>query len=349
MQLHAGLAYSKAVAFQATEQPSPVDSAPIFVLNCSMSNKYKKTDRQNVELYLSKYAQIVESYTACQLISYRASPHNIIPRLLKQSPKFYDHGTHFVVQSENNAPIVIPYVVSNPKKMTMVFRDCIEQYGGVFDVSRPYANALEKMGYRKMARPWGDMDFIFSTNHLVELKGGRYKKLRYDIRRYFKKGTPYIVRMVERSEMSDIMGDVKGLIDLWSDNKANQGTKVGNQGYCEIFLEMADMFPESMQFRCLAVYKRSLDSKTMVGLHVATKFSNKFWIRGFSYSDWGSPSATGLALNTLAKEFSALGVPYSCDGDGGSKTCGVYHNKQKFISKEVMKMQNFSHILKKKV
>ena len=284
--------------------------------------------------YFSKFSSILKSYQACKVLSYKAAATALVPRFIKHPPKLIDKGSYLLIQSGESAPIVIPVTLSSPKELIKVLIITCEEYGGVFDIPKPYADALATKGYTLYKRPWGNIDFVFETQHLIKLSGGRYKQMRKAFRKF--KSDAFTQRLL----LSEEYVIVDELCELWAKSKKDQGGRVGNIGYAAEYTKHLDLYPEEMRALVLGTFY----GDSLIGVSIGCMLTSDFWVTGYGYGDKTYRSIITYGLHSLSKHYED--VPFECDGDAGTPSSGIYHHKQKLLSPLVLNKQNYSYVVK---
>lgn len=287
------------------------------------------------EMLLEKYDDILSSNSSCNTHSYKCSPHYVIPRCVLHNPELIDCGEYLVIGNKGSAKGLIPVSLKSPQEYLASCIDVIHVYGGVYDIDRPFAKVLESMGYKTMFRPWGALDFVYSTSNILSLPGKRYES----IRRNFKKLEKMGVVVSELS--SDQYDEINDLEARWAQDKIDKGMRVGNIGYAAEFLKRFDSYPESMRARAVGTY---LDGE-LIGASLGARLSNNVWVCGYEYGDKSFPSIITWGLRELSKHYED--VEFVNDGDAGAANSNIYKMKRRLTDPNSLPKQCERYIVTK--
>ncbi len=287
--------------------------------------------------YFDNYSKIKKAYVACNTFSYKASPHLLIPRFVKHPPKLIDKKSHLLIQAEDRAPLIIPVTLDSPSKFYGACINTIEEYGGVFDISKPYADALTKKGFIARKRPWGHMDFVFETSHLATMLGGKLKKTRNELSKLTRAG------VTVRPLTLDDMPKIEALEKLWAEQKVSSNNhKIGNQGYLSEFLRYQEHYPDSFSFNCIGVFFEG----AIISMAAGCALSDKVWCCGYRYGNRDYASVLTYAFKEISQAYKDYS--FECDGDAGAATTGIFHYKQKFLTEPMFDQQQYKYVVSKK-
>jgi hypothetical protein len=225
--------------------------------------------------------------------------------------------------------------VQNTKDLVRVYLEVIHEQGGVFDISHPYAKALEKMGYHAFYRPWGRLDFVIKTQTLLELRGKKHEATRRNFRKLdaadvtVRELTPDDAELVNRLEMD------------WAEKKHQDNARVGNVGYASLFLQHFDVLPDSVRAKAVGSFVQD----RLIGVSMGNMLSAQKWTCGYGYGDKHYPSIITWGWHQLAQHYAD--IPIEVDGDGGAESSGIYKHKLRHVDDDMLDKQKTSYVVKK--
>lgn len=265
-----------------------------------------------------RYPEILDAYTKCRIRIYDASPCYLIPRSLKSASLVCeDHGGFITAGASGSAPIVIPVTLSSPKEYMGACIDVIHKYGGVYSVPTAFAVPLQKMGYKLIKRPWGNIDFVFDTKVLAELPGKRHERKRTTLNKLMKSG--YSVRPLLASDAPV----VEALETLWETAHAG---RTGRFGYATILTSLLDETPAPMRLRGLLC---TAPDGSPVGMALGSMMTSDTWSCSFRYADNNHQGVSLLLFREMAKLFAD--VPFEADGSGGAAGSTLFEFKRRLV------------------
>jgi hypothetical protein len=286
-----------------------------------------------LSVYLDQYSKIMASFDACRTFSYVLSPHLLVPRFALHSPVLTDHGRYLTVGNAGSAPGLIPVSLASPAEYLDACIEVIHRYGGVYDVSRPYAKALARQGYGAAFRPWGALDFVFSTEHIIALPGGRHKGTRNDCSSLERRG------ITRRWLGPDDGPAVDALEATWAQTIADKGQGNGTRGYARTYLQAFPDLPDTLEAKALGLF----DQDQLVGVTIANRLTASYWCCGYGYGDMGYRSIVTHGFRHMAQAYRHLA--YEADGHGGAVGSGLYVHKSRMITEDVRHLQSEKYVV----
>lgn len=276
----------------------------------------------------ARYPDILQAYTDCKTIVYDAAPSYLIPRSQKADNfRWDDHGSYLTCGAEGSAPIVIPVTLKSPKEYMTAVIETIHKYGGAYSLPVPYAKALEKMGYKLIKRPWGNIDFIFETNVLANLPGRRHERKRTTLNKLVKQG--YTTRPLTSADAPE----VARVETLW--DEAHRG-KTGRHGYASILTAGLDDYPEALRMRGLACHA---PDGHIVGVALGGQVTSECWSCSFRYADNTHQGVSLFLFREMARLFADL--PYEADGSGGAVGSSLFEFKRRLVEDEKLLIEMY--------
>lgn len=286
------------------------------------------------DLYHS-YPDILRCHSALKLTNYQASLCYLVPRIKRGKATIgkNEKDGYFIIGTETTAPMVIPYNIDSTKEYLMVLLDVIHKANGVSNIPKPYALALEKLGYKTIMRPWGNRDFVFNTEYLATLPGGRHSRKRTYISRLYRSGVELVDLTPEHHDKYD------ALERYWG---AEHEGRTGRRGYATEAIDCMGEMPECIRFTAIGAFIAS----NLIGFVVGAKLNEDHWSCSFRYADNDFKGLSTLLFQAIAQRF--IDVPYECDGDGGGQNSSLWEYKRRLLSEDVLTKQVEMYIAKKK-
>ena len=286
-------------------------------------------------VFANRYGDILKSYDDCRIVNYNGSPCYLVPRIDKRYSNLHDHRDYLVAQSTSkSAPMVIPVDIHGPRDYLEAVSEVISRYGGASNISKPYATALEKMGYKVTKRPWGNLDFVFSTDVLRAFPGKKHERKRSYINRLEREG--YYTRELRSSDQPSC----KSLEARWMEDHEGRTSRHGYATHC---VDILDELAEPFGVRGVGLFN---PDGQMVGFTVAAPLTPTHWSCSFRYANNDVHGASLKIFRDTAALFADY--PLECDGDGDGEGSGLWEFKRRLLSDDVMDKQVEMFVIKKR-
>lgn len=268
-----------------------------------------------LNIYVDSYEDIVKSMSISRHLSYYASPHYVIPRIVRGVAELHDDLNFIAFGDPGRAKLIFPLGSPEPKDFILLLMEAIRKYGGVYDIPKPYADALRKR-YKVQPRPWGYHDFLIPTERLCTLSGKSLKTTRRWRNRYL---GDYSHRAILPTDMDRL----DRLETVW--RKSREG-RVGNQGYTRMFLETVANVEDVFYARAIAIVD---EEGEFISAAIGNVVNCNTWTCGFSYGRPEFPHSGDVACHLLAREYYS-DLETELDGPGGAPGSGMYKHKELF-------------------
>lgn len=303
------------------------------VIRSAASREMSGQPEHPLQPLIDQYPDILRSYDACRAVTYQASPLYLIPRIQRGSAWLEDCGGYLRCRSTtSDTAMVLPVHLASPQEYMTALLDTIHSVGGVYCVSLPYMNSLKRLGYTVYKRPWGSLDFVFSTETLATLPGSRYARSRTYINRLERNGLT--TRLLTEADAPE----ARLVSDAWE--RAHDG-RTGRMGYAADMVAQLTALPATMQVKALGLWYED----RLVGFTVAAMVTQTYWSCGFRYADNGYHGASMKLFRDTARLYE--GVPYECDGDAGTKNSAAYEFKRRLVQEDLLPLQQEMFVVKR--
>lgn len=265
---------------------------------------------------VENYEAIKQAFTACRVYSYHASPHYLIPRVIKHSPEITVTSDYIAIGNTGNAKLVLPITPRTPRDLLKLYKDIVLSNDGVYDVPQPFGEALKKIQFKVQGRPWGNVDPVVRTETLANLAGAKFKNLRNDRSQFYRQGGRVEVLTLDHADL------ITQVEESWATKKL--GMKRGNVHYAQTFFESSHEYWKVLDVRGVMLFKDT----TPVAVAIGNAVTADTWCCGYGYSNPKMQSLGTLAWHELAKLYPDY--PLELDGPGGALTGSLHKMKARF-------------------
>jgi len=227
--------------------------------------------------------------------------------------------------------LIIPLVEDSKEFYRILIRELGKN--SISNMPFNYARHFQVMknNYSVSPRMWGNIDFVYETQHVIDMPGSKLKKKRYYTNKYRRDENFKVINLEDNPALKQMFIDC---INGWAEDKKKKTDQIGRLGdpvfIIENFEEIKEMFP----LKIIGVF--DLEKDCIAGVSFGVKYSNDYWCNAFGFTRHAYNSMSDYLFNSMARLFDE---PFEIDGDGNGKDSDLFKTKSRYISPDVEKKQ----------